>query len=109
MIPIIIKQIKQGNVSPEEIEILKNTFGQFWPYIVKEANRDSDSSEEMNPLLSEVLNSVNVNRRIVKREATLGRWRRPIYGRRLYFDDDDDYVQRRRYYGLRRRPIVAYY
>lgn len=107
MIPIIIKQIKQGNVSPEEMEILKNSFGQFWPYIVKEASRDTDSSEEMSPEMSEVLNSAS--RRIVKREATLGRWRRPIYGRRIYFDDDDDYVQRRRYYGPRRRPVVAYY
>lgn len=110
LIPIIIKQMKQGNVSPEEMEILKNTFGQFWPFIVEEASRESTSSEEMNPLLSEVINSVN--RRIVKREATVGRWRRPIYNRRIYFDDDDDdddFVQRRRYYGRRRRPVIAYY
>lgn len=107
LIPIIIKQMKQGNVSPEEMEILKNTFGQFWPFIVEEASRESDSSEEMNPLLSEVLNAVN--RRVVKREATIGTWRRPIYGRRIYFDDEDDFVPRRRHYGRRRRPVVGYY
>lgn len=107
LIPIIIKQMKQGNVSPEEMDILKASFGQLWPIILEEASRDNDSSEEMNPMLSEVFNSVN--RRIVKREATVGRpWRRPIYGRRIYFDDDYDYVPRRRYYG-RRRPIVEYY
>lgn len=108
LIPIIIKQMKQGNVNAEEMEILKNTFGQFWSFIVEEASRESESSEEMNPMLSEVLNSVN--RRVVKREATVGTWRRPIYDRRIYFDDDDDYVPRRRYYGLRRRrPIIDYY
>lgn len=107
LIPIIIKQMKQGNVSPEEMDILKASFGQLWPMIMEEAGRDGDSSEEMNPMLSEVVHSVN--RRIVKREATLGRrWGRPIYGRRIYFDDDDDYVPRRRYYG-RRRPYVDYY
>jgi len=51
-----------------------------------------------------------VNRRVVKREATIGSWRRPIYGRRIYYDgDDDDFVPRRRYYGLRRRPVAGYY
>lgn len=99
--------MKQGNVNPEEMEILKNSFGPFWPFIVEEASRESDSSEEMNPLLSELLNSVN--RKIVKREATFGR---PVYTRRIYYDDDDDdveYVRRRGYYGRRRRPYIRIY
>lgn len=100
--------MKQGNVRPEEMEILKNTFGQFWSYIVEEASRETDSSEEMNPVLTDVLNTVN--RRVVKREATLGRFRRPFYGRRIYYDDDDDddVVVRRRI-GRRRRPLIEYY
>ncbi len=98
--------MKQGNVSPEEMEIMKNSFGPFWPYIVEEATREDGSSEEMNPLLSEVLHSVN--RKIVKREATFGGWQRPIYRRgRVYYDDD--FAPRRRYYGRRGRPIVEYY
>lgn len=108
LIPIIIKQMKQGNVSPEEMEILKMSFGQLWPMIVEEASREGDSSEEMNPVLNEVFHSAN--RRIVKREATVGAWRRPIYGRRIYFDDDeDDFVPHRRRYGIRRRPIITFY
>ncbi|KAG4076253.1 hypothetical protein HA402_014802 [Bradysia odoriphaga] len=105
LIPIIIKQMKQGNVSPDEMEILKNSFGPFWPFIVEEASRESDSSEEMNPLLSELLNSVN--RKIVKREATFGR-PLPVYERRIYIDDDDD-APRRRYIGRYRRPFIRYY
>lgn len=99
--------MKQGNVSPDEMEILKHSFGPFWPFIVEESSRDSDSSEEMNPMLSELLNSVN--RKVVKREATFGR---PIYGRRIYVDDGDDdvqYVTRRRYYVRRRRPYISFY
>ncbi|XP_037047029.1 uncharacterized protein LOC119081900 [Bradysia coprophila] len=103
LIPIIIKQMKQGNVSPDEMEIMKNSFGPFWPFIVEEASRESDSSEEMNPLLNELLNSAN--RKIVKREATFGR---PIYQRRIYVDDDDD-APRRRYIGRFRRPYLRYY
>lgn len=107
LIPIIIKQMKQGNVNTEEMEILKNTFGPFWPFIVEEVSRDNDSSEEMNPVLSEVLNSIN--RKVVKREATFGLRRRPIYSRRIYLDDG--FASRRGYYNRRRRqrPIAVYY
>lgn len=107
LIPLILKQMKLGNVSPEEMEILKNTFGPFWSFIMEEASRD-ESSEEMNPVLSELLNATK--KKIVKREASpTFAWRRPIYGQRVYFDDDENVVRRRKYYGRRRRPVIEIY
>lgn len=65
LIPVIIEQLKKGNVVEEEKVALQKIFGDLWELIVIEANR-VNSREEMNPLLKTLLQSEEV--RLVKRE-----------------------------------------
>lgn len=65
LIPVIIEQLRKGNVVEEEKVALQKIFGDLWELIVIEANR-VDSLEEMNPLLKTLLQSEEV--RLAKRE-----------------------------------------
>lgn len=65
LIPVIIEQLKKGNVVEEEKVALQKIFGDLWELIVIEANR-VNSVEEMNPLLKTLLQSEEV--RLAKRE-----------------------------------------
>lgn len=55
LIPVIIEQKRQGNVSPDEEETLKEIFGDLWIVIEEEVNRTEE--EEMNPILKALLQS----------------------------------------------------
>ncbi|KAJ6647370.1 hypothetical protein Bhyg_02592 [Pseudolycoriella hygida] len=107
LIPIIIKQMKLGNVNKEEMEILQQSFGLFWPFIEEEARRDSSSSKQMNPLFREIMHSVK--KRVTKREATVRRYRRPVFRGIHHFDKGYDSKRRMRYYNERRRLRLPHY
>lgn len=60
LIPVIIEQKRRGNVSPDEETTLKEIFGDLWIVIEEEVNRTKD--EEMNPILTALLQSNSDNR-----------------------------------------------
>lgn len=66
LIPVIIEQLREGNVSEDEEVALEKIFGNLWPLMVAEAKRVD--GEEMNPLLKTIIQSEEV--RLAKREIT---------------------------------------
>lgn len=68
LIPVIVDQLKQGSVSPQEEDVLKSIFGDLWLVIVDEAARSSDDS--VHPLLDILLqsNEVKQNKRNIEYE-----------------------------------------
>lgn len=55
LVPVIIEQKRKGNVSPDEEKTLKEIFGDLWIVIEEEVNRVE--GEEMNPILTALLQS----------------------------------------------------
>ncbi|XP_063708805.1 putative leucine-rich repeat-containing protein DDB_G0290503 [Culicoides brevitarsis] len=68
LIPVIIEQLKQGSVTPQEEGVLKSIFGDLWSIIVDEASRSEDVP--IHPLLDILLksNEVKHNKRDVSYE-----------------------------------------
>lgn len=68
LIPVIIEQLRANRVTSNEAKALENIFGNLWPLMVSEAERDVNGFEKMNPLLRTILNSEEV--RLAKRDIT---------------------------------------
>lgn len=66
LIPVIIEQLRLGRVTAGETSALEKVFGNLWPLMVSEGERDVGGLEPMNPLLRTVLNSEEV--RLAKRD-----------------------------------------
>ncbi|CRL02843.1 CLUMA_CG016117, isoform A [Clunio marinus] len=66
LIPVIIEQLRKGHVSESERVILEGIFGDLWPFLEAESQRDE--SVEINPLLRTLLQSDEV--RLAKRDIT---------------------------------------
>jgi hypothetical protein len=87
LVPVIISQLREDNVSKDEQVALEKIFGALWPLLVAESKRVE--GEEMNPLLKTIIQSEEV--RLAKRDITqqIGN---DIYKnsiRRVYRGDDE--------------------
>lgn len=88
LIPVIIEQKRQGNVSPDEETTLKEIFGDLWILIEEEMSRSVD--EEMNPILKALLqsNDNRLKRALVERPHQSPNYHAAGNGLEVYEEND---------------------